>query len=1083
VFPNKKLPRPASCQASIAGVAALSLYLASPVMAANKYWVGASGTTNAPASGLWQTTTPTVWSDGIVETANAGWDAGDTACFGGVDGAYGIQVPAAISMVSARFSASGYTLTNNVATTISAGTASQALIVDSGRTATIGTNITVSFTTASAPKINLAGASGGTLIVENGGIVQQTVNGNLTILGSNTVVSVKPGGIFRENYNSSGSPHIVIGDADGDYATLRVDGGTVTIARNNASFWVPGHPVAPLTVGNLKGTITVNSGILKNNVANGTGIIVLGQSAGYLGTLNLNGGTVTIQAVQGSGTNGVAGGGTSLLNFNGGTLKAVGAASNFVNNLTAAYVRNGGAVIDNSGVAITLGQVLLHTTNGLDNATDGGLLSLGAGTLTLTGANTYNGSTTVSEGTLALGGSVRGPVLISAAGALAGGPVMGTIAISNSLTLGGKLVLRVDKSAGISNDFVAGVTTLNYGGSLELNITGGSLTEGDVLNLFDAASYNGTFAKITTTPALPINLKFDASGLLTNGSLRVVVNSNALPALSPQRISGGLQMSWPTLPLYQYQLKTATELTNRLTNWSDFGPCILGRGDPLSQIVTSSLPKQFFSLLTMPLPIDSSRLPAEPWRDTQWIDPGGWTTIDVTTQGLPANDTNIDAAAQIASIINSTSGRRRLYFPTGVYSLKSSLAVNNKSDLWFDGDGRSNTVFRIDAPASANAEIGFRGGTSGSPIAVTGSLVAGDAVITVADASTLSVGDLVQLYADDAPLIQGGLAFVTQVYGQMCRIIAKSSNTLTLDMKLLLDYPASYTPVVQRYNQVRNIKVSNLLVSRVAEPVNQDVSNLEFISAYNCNVVRVESSFAQRHHIYFQNAKDCVIESNYIHDCFVPKTGGYGYGFGLVGSTGCRISHNKSTRLRHHIILQIGANHNVASYNSIEVCYDYNDVALHAAYAYMNLFEGNMLTESYADTSKDGSTTVEPTTGPGNTWFRNRATGKVGSIQSATTRQNVIGNNVGTLVSSGANHYMGANNVAGVNHGFGTPWPGGTVNWGVLSANVILPASLYLTNRPAFFGGTVPWPVFGPGVTNWGVTNAIPARSGIPCDP
>jgi hypothetical protein len=226
-----------------------------------------------------------------------------------------------------------------------------------------------------------------------------------------------------------------------------------------------------------------------------------------------------------------------------------------------------------------------------------------------------------------------------------------------------------------------------------------------------------------------------------------------------------------------------------------------------------------------------------------------------------------------------------------------------------------------------------------------------------------------------------------------------------------------------------------------------------------------------------------VVESNYIHDCFVHTIGGYGYGYGLVGSTGCRISHNKSTRLRHHIIFQIGANYNVASYNSIEVCYDYNDMALHAAYAYMNLFEGNMVTESYADTSKDGSTTAEPSTGPENTWFRNYATGKVGSIQTATTRQNVIGNNVGTIVSSGSDHYIGANNVAGANYTYGTPWPGGTINWGAFPTNAVMPASLYLTSRPAFFGSGVPWPVFGPGVVNWGVTNVIPARQSIPCDP
>ena len=50
---------------------------------------------------------------------------------------------------------------------------------------------------------------------------------------------------------------------------------------------------------------------------------------------------------------------------------------------------------------------------------------------------------------------------------------------------------------------------------------------------------------------------------------------------------------------------------------------------------------------------------------------------------------------------------------------------------------------------------------------------------------------------------------------------------------------------------------------------------------------------------------------------------------------------------------------------------------------------------------------------------------------------------------------------------------------GVFSTNAVLPASLYLSTKPAFLGNT-PWPAFGPGVANWGVTNVIPARASIP---
>jgi autotransporter-associated beta strand protein len=64
----------------------------------------------------------------------------------------------------------------------------------------------------------------------------------------------------------------------------------------------------------------------------------------------------------------------------------------------AATVGSGGARIDSAGFNVTIPQALLSSGAGQD----GGLTKLGAGTLTLTGTNTYTGNTTVSAGTLDL---------------------------------------------------------------------------------------------------------------------------------------------------------------------------------------------------------------------------------------------------------------------------------------------------------------------------------------------------------------------------------------------------------------------------------------------------------------------------------------------------------------------------------------------------------------------------------------------------------------------------------------------------------------------------------------------------------
>ncbi|MEI8372586.1 MAG: autotransporter-associated beta strand repeat-containing protein [Planctomycetota bacterium] len=106
------------------------------------------------------------------------------------------------------------------------------------------------------------------------------------------------------------------------------------------------------------------------------------------GTVNLNsGGVLQSQTCQGS-----AG---STLNFNGGTLKAAGDGTGFLQGVTNAVVNTGGAVLDSNAHTVTLNQVLSHGTT-----PDGGLTKIGTGTLVLGAANTYTGPTVVSGGTI-----------------------------------------------------------------------------------------------------------------------------------------------------------------------------------------------------------------------------------------------------------------------------------------------------------------------------------------------------------------------------------------------------------------------------------------------------------------------------------------------------------------------------------------------------------------------------------------------------------------------------------------------------------------------------------------------------------
>ncbi len=211
-----------------------------------------------------------------------------------------------------------------------------------------------------------------------------TVNtgGGETIVGLNGATGTfsMTGG----NYNAGGQFWVGNGGGSSN-GTMVVIGGTVSIA----DWFAVGREGST-------GTLTISgTGLVEKTNANG--YLEMGNNGGSNSTINLDGGTLKVNAFRS--------GGTSTFNFNGGTLMATVNETTFMGGLTNAIIRDGGAIIDTNTFNITVTQFLTEENLGL-----GSLKKTGGGTLTLTASNSYSGVTTISGGKLSLGNLTDGGI-------------------------------------------------------------------------------------------------------------------------------------------------------------------------------------------------------------------------------------------------------------------------------------------------------------------------------------------------------------------------------------------------------------------------------------------------------------------------------------------------------------------------------------------------------------------------------------------------------------------------------------------------------------------------------------------------
>ena len=229
----------------------------------------------------------------------------------------------------------------------------------------------------------------------------------------------------------------------------------------------------------------------------------------------------------------------------------------FTNNTGGAVVKDW--AYEDSGAAAAIGVGNITTTGSVVTADSsdgdftvasvvadvGGATSFvksGTGTTNLKATNTYTGTTSVNAGNLVVNGNISTSSLTTVNGTatLSGTGVTGAMTIASagtlapgvggieSLDVNGDLTLASGSfsnfeinTAGDISDLVISNAAITFGGTLTVNNIGSALMNGDIFNLFDWNSTNGTFSTVSL-PILTGSLIWDQSMLYTNGTIAVI---------------------------------------------------------------------------------------------------------------------------------------------------------------------------------------------------------------------------------------------------------------------------------------------------------------------------------------------------------------------------------------------------------------------------------------------------------------------------------------------------------------------------------------------------------------------------------
>ncbi len=241
------------------------------------------------------------------------------------------------------------------------------------------------------------------------------------------------------------------------------------------------------------------------------------------------------------------------------------------------------------------------------------LIKEGTGTWTLSGVDTYSGSTTISNGVLALigdtgvsnsptisisspgvldvsgrndgtlslgtditsqtlqgNGTIRGSLVVGSLGTVTPGFSVGTLTVTNAVTLGGAAVFELDRAGSPNSDRIV-AKLFTGGGTLTVTNIGAGLQAGDTFQLFSTNISGFAAVNLQTNDAANYKAYTWTNRLAIDGTIRVLtavltVNTNR-PIIGCAVSGNTLTLSWPTNAGWTLEVQTNSSSTGLSTNW------------------------------------------------------------------------------------------------------------------------------------------------------------------------------------------------------------------------------------------------------------------------------------------------------------------------------------------------------------------------------------------------------------------------------------------------------------------------------------------------------------------------------------